>query len=184
MIFLCLLVEDWCTADAQRTGGGRQEESVIVETIVCVLMSRKKKVKSVFLCLYAECLWCQVNRPNDWPHNPLRPLKKRPNCYRVGAVWIMVRFDVCSEALYSGNSCTCRCRFPGPATFECLWRALGCLLSRWHCCSCRSWGTEWESGLQVPQLHRYGKSIFWLHMENKERKNQKKRLAFNKSTQL
>lgn len=46
----------------------------------------EKKVKCVFLCLYAECLWCQVNIPNDWPHNLLRPLKERPDCYRVGVV--------------------------------------------------------------------------------------------------
>ena len=34
VIFLCLLVEDWCTVDAQRTEGGREEESVKVT--VCV----------------------------------------------------------------------------------------------------------------------------------------------------
>ena len=48
VIFLCLLVEDWCTADAQRTGGGREEESVIVETIVCILMSGKKRLSVYF----------------------------------------------------------------------------------------------------------------------------------------
>lgn len=70
--------------------------------------------------------------------------------------------------LWTDNSPTCRCQFPEPATFECLWRALGCRLSHWRCCSYRSWGTEWESGLQVPQPHRYGKTISWLHIKKKD----------------
>lgn len=72
---------------------------------------------------------------------------------------------------YIGSRPTCRCQFQGPATFECLWKARGCRPSRWCCCFCRSWGTEWESGPQDPQPHRCEKSISWVQLKEKEKEN-------------
>lgn len=56
----------------------------------------EREVKCALYTLYVECSWGQVYEPNVWARNLLRALKKKDNCYRVGVVQIMVRFDVCA----------------------------------------------------------------------------------------
>lgn len=92
---------------------------------------------------------------------------KKRKTLKVSCKFVSLQSKKCNSILW--QQLTCRCQFLGLATFECLWRARWCPVSHWRYCSCRSWGTEWELGLQVLQPHRYEKSIFLLHIKKRKK---------------